>query len=471
MDWYKIASRTVRRHPVDPRKGSHPGRPHSSYRVHRVEVTHDLPAAHNDPGAPLDTREFRSRGKPITPPPPAPPAPAPKASPAPVHHVPSPAAPKAVSKLRKYAPHIAAGTAGLAAAAGVGYALHKHHQTVKKTREMFEKGKEKKAADDYGPGGKWIHDRAHRIMEDNPETKKEVAYAIATQQAHKVGKSPKGFRTPQGVHDAKQKYDEPKSEYQKTASESEETKQKRMRTNKAKALGGLIGVVPGIGAALGVERLLGKTKAVQSLHPVGQFGTGLALGVAGVAGGATAGSRIGKAISKHRQKKELEKKAMLVGFFDELDKLAGPIGDAMAQQRKMSAEGAKSVMNLVNTGNVGGGDTGAGGTVSSSAPAAAISQPPPPTPAITPPPPPSEVTPAAKATDFPGGGDPTKSAPAAVGGPPIGGPPPATAASNVAASKAGLSQASGAISGGFQPGKARGMSMQEALGDVGGGMP
>ena len=69
----------------------------------------------------------------------------------------------------------------------------------------------------YGPGGKWIHDRAHRIMESSPETPKSVAYATATQQAHKVGKSPKGFRTSEGVAAAKVKFDRPKKEYQKTA--------------------------------------------------------------------------------------------------------------------------------------------------------------------------------------------------------------------------------------------------------------
>jgi len=68
----------------------------------------------------------------------------------------------------------------------------------------------------YGPAGKWVHDRAHGIMEDG-KTPKDVAYAVATQQAHKVGKSPKDFRTPSGVHEAKMKYDSPKSEYQKTA--------------------------------------------------------------------------------------------------------------------------------------------------------------------------------------------------------------------------------------------------------------
>lgn len=69
----------------------------------------------------------------------------------------------------------------------------------------------------YGPGGKWIHDRAKRIMSDSPDTPKGVAYATATQQAHKVGKSPKGFRTAEGVREAKAKFDQPKSEYQKTA--------------------------------------------------------------------------------------------------------------------------------------------------------------------------------------------------------------------------------------------------------------
>lgn len=69
----------------------------------------------------------------------------------------------------------------------------------------------------YGPAGKWIHDRAHRIMESSPDTPKSVAYATATQQAHKVGKSPKGFRTKEGVREAKQKFSLPKKEYQKTA--------------------------------------------------------------------------------------------------------------------------------------------------------------------------------------------------------------------------------------------------------------
>lgn len=75
----------------------------------------------------------------------------------------------------------------------------------------------------YGPGGKWIHDRANHILDKNPEMAgegqkgKSIAYALATQQAHRTGKSPKGFRTAAGVRTAKRKYDGPKSEYTRTA--------------------------------------------------------------------------------------------------------------------------------------------------------------------------------------------------------------------------------------------------------------
>ena len=45
---------------------------------------------------------------------------------------------------------------------------------------------------------------------------KSVAYAIATQQAHAVKKSPSDFRTSAGVVTARRKYDTPK-QMQKTA--------------------------------------------------------------------------------------------------------------------------------------------------------------------------------------------------------------------------------------------------------------
>lgn len=70
----------------------------------------------------------------------------------------------------------------------------------------------------YGSTGKWIYDRAHKIIESGEgKTPKRVAYAVATQQAHKVGKSPKGFRTASGVQEAKAKMRRPVREYRKTA--------------------------------------------------------------------------------------------------------------------------------------------------------------------------------------------------------------------------------------------------------------
>jgi hypothetical protein len=68
----------------------------------------------------------------------------------------------------------------------------------------------------YGPAGAWIEHRAKRIMSEG-DVPKHIAYALATSQEHKVDKSPKDFRTKKGVREAKQKYNKPKSEYQKTA--------------------------------------------------------------------------------------------------------------------------------------------------------------------------------------------------------------------------------------------------------------
>lgn len=82
----------------------------------------------------------------------------------------------------------------------------------------------------------WIHDRAMSMKKDmeetyGPEKAKQVAFAVATQQAHRLGKSPKTFKskvtgekerfgTPEGRAVAKAKFDKPKREYQKTAAET-----------------------------------------------------------------------------------------------------------------------------------------------------------------------------------------------------------------------------------------------------------
>ena len=70
----------------------------------------------------------------------------------------------------------------------------------------------------------WIHDRADHIRRKNPGMPKSESFAIATQQAHAAGKSPKGYGTAKGRKEAKQKYDEPKREYVQTANPSHKTK-------------------------------------------------------------------------------------------------------------------------------------------------------------------------------------------------------------------------------------------------------
>lgn len=62
----------------------------------------------------------------------------------------------------------------------------------------------------------WIHDRAEHILAKNPSMPKSMAFALATQQSHAVGKSPKGYGTEEGRETAKAKYDTPKDD-KKTA--------------------------------------------------------------------------------------------------------------------------------------------------------------------------------------------------------------------------------------------------------------
>lgn len=62
----------------------------------------------------------------------------------------------------------------------------------------------------------WIHSRAQHLLAKNPSMSKSQAFAIATQQSHAAGKTPKGYGTKEGKQEAKAKYDKPKKEYVKT---------------------------------------------------------------------------------------------------------------------------------------------------------------------------------------------------------------------------------------------------------------
>jgi hypothetical protein len=55
----------------------------------------------------------------------------------------------------------------------------------------------------------WIHERAKHILAKNKDATKQMAFGIATQQAHALGKSPKGYGTEEGREKAKAKYKTP----------------------------------------------------------------------------------------------------------------------------------------------------------------------------------------------------------------------------------------------------------------------
>lgn len=133
----------------------------------------------------------------------------------------------------------------------------------------------------YGPGGKWIYQRAKHIRSKNPDMDESTSFAIATQQAHKVGKSPKKFRTEEGVQAAKAKMRGPQELYKKTA--------------------GAVGVA-GIGRK--GRRLLRKAKKLPLRKPSGTESLSVLETVV-------------------HPESDNTKTAMLSGFFDELEKDAG----------------------------------------------------------------------------------------------------------------------------------------------------
>ena len=58
----------------------------------------------------------------------------------------------------------------------------------------------------------FIHQRAKHISAKNPSMPESEAWAIATQQSHALGKSPKGYGTTEGRYEAKEKYTTPKDD-------------------------------------------------------------------------------------------------------------------------------------------------------------------------------------------------------------------------------------------------------------------
>lgn len=145
----------------------------------------------------------------------------------------------------------------------------------------------------------WIHDRAKHIRAKNPDMPESESWAIATQQAHAVGKSPKGYGTSEGRHEAKEKYQTPGDD-KKTADPG------------------------GIGKDAGAREWVGNAVVDAAKK---RYGVPLALATgAGAAGALGAGAHM-----QHRIKKleEQMKTAQVVylspfmsSFTDELEKIA-----------------------------------------------------------------------------------------------------------------------------------------------------
>lgn len=86
---------------------------------------------------------------------------------------------------------------------------------------------------------RWIHARAKHILAKNPNMEKSQAFAIATQQSHKLGKSPKGYGTDEGKERAEKKYGKSPKEYTKKPNpgslKTPKLASKKMDTKKLKA--------------------------------------------------------------------------------------------------------------------------------------------------------------------------------------------------------------------------------------------
>jgi len=241
---------------------------------------------------------------------------------------------------------------------------------------------------------------------------KSVAYAIAVQQAHKLGKSPKGFRTPSGVREAKAKFDLPKKEYQKTASlagffdELEKisqlyTPQQMAMLEEAARRTGETGVDPMNIAATRAWKDVEKSPEWQRETEIGRTGAPAAVGLmgAGMLGGGYGGYRLGRLIGMgglgagvgalgggilggalaqpvvkklQERKREKMKTAMWAGFFEELEQIKsaqGPPEEATARGRAAASESAsQSVRNLVTTGGIGEGRASGSGSEATAGP-------------------------------------------------------------------------------------------------------
>lgn len=114
----------------------------------------------------------------------------------------------------------------------------------------------------------WIHGRAEHILAKNPSMPKSEAFAIATQQSHAAGKSPKGYGTLEGREQARDKYKTPGDD-RKTANPGHlESKKMEKKSMDTVTFGAFADEIQQIKAAGLLDRALG---ALQNINRGGGF--------------------------------------------------------------------------------------------------------------------------------------------------------------------------------------------------------
>lgn len=114
---------------------------------------------------------------------------------------------------------------------------------------------------------KWMHERADHIMAKNPSMPESEAFAIATQQMHSLGKTPRGYGTLKGKETAKKKFNTPKDDEHRAApkkdsvaegTEGEKTSSKEKKEKRPNLKKFLVGTGAGaglMGAHHGLHRI------------------------------------------------------------------------------------------------------------------------------------------------------------------------------------------------------------------------
>jgi hypothetical protein len=184
-------------------------------------------------------------------------------------------------------------------------------------------------------------------MEKNPEIDKGVAYATATQQAHKVGKSPKKFRTAQGVREAKAKFSLPKKEYQKTAEAKPEKRIEKMIEQLPKEFRPLFK-----GQGEPVEKKAMHPALEGGLYSLGGGAAGMGIGalagnpMAGAALGTGAGTGLWAArkIFKGKRKRKKEKTAQVPAHPFEFTLKGMLIKEALSKKKLQQAQRRKETI-------------------------------------------------------------------------------------------------------------------------------